>query len=418
MPDYQFKAMDAGGKVVFGSSTASDQEALSEILRGQGLFLMESTVIHGGAVGGVTHAAPEEPKKKGFAFPKFKKRIKLQEVAFFTSQLSVMLQAGLPILESLELLSSQMKSAEFSALLKGIAEDVSHGKPLSSAFKGHPGVFDEVFISLMAAGEANGRLDVMLSRISEYLEFRLALQRKIRSALLYPMIIVFVTIAVVSFLVVFVLPTFVEVFKQLNIELPLATRMLMAASELIRSYWYVGVGAVAALYGAHRWALAKRPAYSFAWDRVSLSVPIVGELVRNVALTRSLRTMASLLDSGVSILRTLDLAKDAAGNLVFRRLFERVAVEVRDGKPLSASLAASPHIPRVVLSMVATGERTGSLPTIVEKVANYYQVETDNSIANLFAAMEPIFIIILGVMVGGIAVTVLLPMFDVARGIQ
>lgn len=418
MPDYQFKAMDAGGKVVFGSSSAADHDGLAEILRGQGLFLMEAAAnsSQAPAPSGAPLKAGELAPAKRFSFGK--KKVKLQEVSFFTTQLSIMLQTGLPILESLELLSSQMKSPQFNAIVHDVADGVSHGRALSAAFRRHPAIFDEVYISLMAAGEASGRLDLMLERLSAYLEFRLSLGRKIQSALLYPVIVMTTAVAVLTFMVTFVLPTFVEVFKELHVELPWPTRVLIATSELLRTYWYVPPIIVLGLWSAHKWAMKKVPAYAKRLDRIYLAVPILGDLVRNIALTRILRTMASLLESGVSILRTLDLAKEAAGNAVFRELLEKVAVDVRDGKLMSVSMSSSAHVPRVVISMIATGEKTGALPTVINRVSQFYEAETDTSIKNLFAALEPIFIVGLGIMVGGIAITVLLPMFDLARGIN
>ncbi len=418
MPEYQFKAMDAGGKVVFGTSSASDQDGLSEILRGQGLFLMECAVNASGHSSAAGAGQTVEAPRGRFALPRRRKRVKLEDVSFFTTQMSVMLQTGLPILESLELLASQTRSPEFRKMLLEIAETVSHGQSLSTAFRRHPEVFDDVYVSLMSAGEASGRLDVMLSRLADYLEFRLTLRRKVRSALLYPAIVITTAMAVVIFMLVFIIPTFVEVFKELGVSLPLPTRILIKVSELVRGYWYLGLAGAGLAIGAHMWRMRRSPAYANRVDRLILATPIIGELVRNITLTRILRTMSSLLESGVTILRTLDLAKEASGNSVFRALLEKVAVEVRDGKVMSVALAESEHVPKLVISMMATGERTGTLPTVINRVSAFYESETNSSISNLFSALEPIFIVVLGIMVGGIAITVLLPMFDLARGIQ
>jgi type IV pilus assembly protein PilC len=413
MPDFHFKAMDAGGKIVLGASSAADSESLADILRGQGLFLMECSATNVGAQSAAAGAPAPSARRFGLPAP----TPSLEDVSFFTTQMSVMLSTGLPLLEALELLTQQARTRAFRDVVHEISGDVSRGQPLSAAFKRHPKAFSPIYVSMLSAGEANGRLDTMLSRLADYLDFRLAMRRKIRAALLYPLIVTVTAAAVVVFMLVFVIPTFIEVFKELGVVLPLPTRILIRVSELVRAYWYAGPLSLLGLWGAHRWMLRTSPRYEYRLARVVMATPIIGVLVRNMALTRILRTLASLLEGGVTILRALDLTKDAAGNAVFRELLEKTAVEVRDGKTVSAAFAASPVVPKLVISMLATGERTGALPAVINRVSLYYESETDVAIKNLFAALEPIFIVILGVMVGGIAITVLLPMFDLARGI-
>jgi type IV pilus assembly protein PilC len=414
MPEYEFKAVDNSGKFVSGVSSAHDPATLGRILQDQGLFLME-TVEVGGSKQPVVKSAGVLLAKLRDLRPKPK--ISLKDVTFCTAQLAIMVRSALPILESLEILADQAPNPTFQQLLRTVGKDVSEGMPLSKAFAQHPGTFDTIYVSLLAAGEASGDLDTMLERLASHLDFNVKLNSKIQSALLYPVIVIMVALAVLTFLVTFVLPTFAEIFVQLKIELPLPTRMLLYGGAVLRAYWYAFlIAGTAAWFGFRAWA--RHPRNEVTVDRALLRLPLIGVLIRNLVLTRILRTLGSLLESGVTILFSLELAKSAAGNRIFRDLLEKVGGEVREGKILSASLSQSEYIPKVVIGMIATGEKTGTLPEVINRVAGFYEAETDTAVKNIFTALEPLFIVVLGIMVGGIAISVLLPMFDMAGGIQ
>jgi type IV pilus assembly protein PilC len=415
MPEFEFKAVDGKGKFVGGVSSAQDQSSLSRILQDQGLFLMETVELGGGQARSSKAAGAFLSRMKAL-WPKPKVTVK--DVAFFTAQLSIMIRSALPILESLQILGEQTPNPTFSALIADVSTNVSEGTALSAAFGRHPKTFDQIYISLLAAGEASGSMEVMLDRLSSHLDFKVRLEQKVQSALVYPVIVMLVAGSVIGFLVTFVLPTFADVFVQLNIDLPWPTRVLLASGAFVRHWWYaLLLGAGAAAWAFSRWA--KSPRNALTVDRALLSLPLIGDLTRNIVLTRVLRTLGSLMESGVSILRSLELTKSAADNQVFSALLEKVAHDVKEGKVLSVSLAqGGALIPRVVIGMVATGERTGALPEIISRVAGFYEAETDAAVKNIFSAMEPLFIVVLGVMVGGIAVSVLLPMFDMAAGIK
>ena len=413
MPEYEFKAVDVQGKFTSGVSSARDRETLSRVLHEQGLFLMETVEIGGSAPG--VKAASALLARLNDLWPKPK--VKLKDVTFCTAQLSIMVRSALPILESLEILGDQAPNPAFRDILRDIGRSVSEGTPLSKAFARHPENFDTIYVSLLAAGEASGDLDVMLERLAAHLDFTVKLNAKIKSALLYPVIVIMVALAVLIFLVTFVLPTFAEIFVQLNIPLPLPTRMLLWGADILRRFWYVFLfSGMGAWFGFRFWA--KHPRNAVIVDRALLRLPLIGELIRNIVLTRVLRTLGSLLESGITILLALELAKSAAGNKIFFDLLDEVGEEVRDGKILSQSLSSSPYIPRVVIGMIATGEKTGTLPEVINRVAGFYEAETDTAVKNIFTAIEPLFIVVLGITVGGIAVSVLLPMFNMAGGIQ
>lgn len=414
MPEYNFKAIDAGGKTVTGVTSAHNPQNLTELLHSQGIFMMECEELP------PRPGSAEERRARlpwRLRLPAFSGAPSSKDIAFFTAQLAIMVRTSLPIMESLDLLATQTSHVRFRETIRDIERNVSEGMPLSIAFGRHPASFDKVFISLLAAGEASGKLDTMLARLASHLDFQLKMRQKVRSALLYPFIVILTGVLVVCFLVMFVLPTFKEIFAQLGVTLPLPTRILFMLSDFLRAAWFLLLGgAVAAWFSFRLWLRGRRNRLLF--DRFILSLPLIGELVRNIVLTRMLRTMASLLDSGVSILRTLDLSMASASNEVFQELLEGVTRSVREGNVLSKALSQSPHIPPAVIGMIATGERTGSLPEVIGRVSEFYEAQTDTAIKDVFTAMEPLFIVILGFMVGGIAVSVLLPMFELARSIE
>jgi type II secretory pathway component PulF len=414
MPEFRFKALDVAGKPVQGVSSAQSEEDLAGILHRQGIFLMESEEVGSSEA---EQAAKVPLLERAGRWLQQRRRVSLKDVSFFTSQLSVMVRTALPISESLELMAEQATNPAFKRILKDVEKRVSLGTSLSAAFAAHPNAFDSIFTSLLAAGEASGRLDTMLERLAHHLDFRLQFQAKVRSALVYPCIVLLTGGLVVLFLLLFVLPTFREIFGQLGVQLPLPTRVLFFLSDTLRAHWYVFLSVIiAAAAGFRVWLLA--PGNRLTWDRFVLRVPVLGILVRNIVLTRILRTMASMLESGVSILRILDLCKSTADNAVFHELLEQATRDVRDGAVLSKALARGRYIPPPVISMIATGERTGSLAEVIGRVSDFYEAQTDSAIKDLFTALEPLFIIVLGVMVGGIAVSVLLPMFELARNIS
>jgi type IV pilus assembly protein PilC len=416
MPNFKFRAIDSKGKTTSSVSAARSKEALAIMLEEQGLFLMEAR-ISTEAEGTAPAKAAAEEKKYEEVTAGADAQVPLKELAVFTSQLAVMLRTALPILESLDMLARQSNNPVFRSLLMDVWRSVRAGKPVSQAFGRYPKTFGSVYISLLSAGEASGRLDVMLDRLVAYLDFQVQLKEKVRSALVYPVIVATTAAAVVGFMVIFVLPTFMEVFSQFNIVLPMPTRFLIFLSEQIRRWWYV----LLSLTGGAAWyfsSWATNPENAWTVDNLLLKLPIAGKLTRNLAMTRILRTLGSLTESGIPILKSLEIAKAAGGNMVFGDLLEEIMDDVREGRGLSAAMAKSPHIPPSVVGMISVGERTGNLPEVVNKVASFYEAETDTAIKELFSAIEPLFVVGLSIMVGGIAISVLLPMFNLAGGLE
>jgi len=418
MPQYRFKAIDAQGKTVAGDAGAADLAELAAVLEKQGLFLMEGLPDRRDAAG-LAPAAGAAPAAASEAahMPTRADAVALKSVSVFTGQLAIMVRAALPLMEALEMLSAQEPDPVFKAVIRDISRSVREGVAISAAMSRYPKVFDEVYISLLSAGEASGKMPAMLDRVAAHLQFRVALAEKVRSALLYPTIVIATSLAVVAFLVIFILPTFLQVFSQFDLVLPLPTRILVFVSNLVRHWWVLHLLIIVTVWGyARRWLTD--PLHTKVVHSLQLEIPYLGPLVRNIVMTRILRTLGALVEAGVPIIRSLHLAGDSAGNVVFHDLLARVQENVARGKGLAASLGGSLYVPPTVIGMIATGEKTGTIPEVLKKVADFYESETDSAIRNLFAVIEPVFVLVLGIMVGGIAVSILLPIFQLSEGFK
>ncbi len=413
MPLFKYKAIDTQGKVVRGSADSKSLELLMEKLKSEGLFFMEGQLDRQPTV---PHSIPNATPRinlTGFV----KRSVPLDALSIFTTQLSIMVRTALPLFEALGSLAKQQLRPKFKNVISEIKHAVQQGTSLSQAFARFPEVFDPVYLSLLSAGEATGKLDVMLDRIANYLNFQREMRTKIRTSLLYPSVIVITSMAVVAFLVLFILPTFVQVFSQFQMKLPLPTRVLLSISEQVRAWWWVYV-----LILGGGWAYFVRwlsnPSHTRPVDALQLQLPVIGPLVRNVVMTRVLRTLSALVSGGVPILQSLDLARASAGNAVFREIIDGIYKSASEGRGLTTSLYGNPYFPEQVSSMIRNAEKTGTLSEVLTKVADFYEHETDTTIKNVFSVLEPLFVIFLGVMVAGIAVAVLLPIFQLDAGIQ
>lgn len=409
MPLFKFRAIDAKGRITSGSSTAADRRTLTGILKEQGLFLMEAE----------TTQEPQAPASTSHPvlLARSSDKVPLDAVTIFTTELAIMVRTALPILESLINLAEQQKNPVLKAVLFEITRTVRGGQPMSVAFARYPKIFDEVYISMLSAGEAGGNMHLMLDRIAAYLNFQRGMKAKIQAALLYPSIVVLTAGAIVAFLVLFILPTYAEVFRQFELTMPFPTRLLIGFSDNIRAWWWLYVVSAMVAWGYFtRWI--SDPLHVKTMDSLALSLPVVGPLVQSIVMTRVLRTLAALVSSGVPILKSLDLAKNSAGNVVFHEILGQVYRNASEGKGLASALTASRHIPPQVANMIANAEKTGTLPEVLNKISDYYETETDGAFRNLFSILEPILVVILGLMVGGIAIGVLLPIFNLGEGLK
>jgi type IV pilus assembly protein PilC len=415
MPVYAYKAIDQKKNVHAGSMEAPTLEALAAVLKTRGLFLMESRFQALQTPPAVEERPAVHPPASGEEPPI--RSIPLDALAIFTSELSVMLRTALPMNEALHTLARQQKNPKFKRVLFQLCRNVQEGKPLSYTFERFPQVFDPVYIALLKSGEASGKVPEMLERLSGYLDFQREMHSKIQAALLYPAIISLTGIGVALFLTLYILPCFAEMFARANAELPLLTQVLLALSRHLQSWWkFYVLAAAGAVWAIRRWL--EDPLRARALERAELRLPVVGLLIRNIVMTRILRTLGALVAAGVPILEALKLSGDSASHRVFHDILERVQKSAAEGKGLATTLTGDPFFPAVAADMIANAEMTGKLPEVMTQISIYYERQTDISIRNVFTVMEPVFVVLIGLVVGVIAVSILWPMFRLDGGLQ
>src|SRR5438094_134890 len=351
-------------------------------------------------------------KGKEFNIPTFGGGVNAKELAIFTRQFSVMIDAGLPLVQCLEILASQQENKFFQKILAGTRAQVEGGATLSAAMRSSPKAFDALYVNMVEAGETGGILDTILQRLSTYIEKNVKLQRAVKSALVYPVGVLTVAGGVITLLLWKVVPIFATLFAGLGVDLPLPTRIVMALSNLIGSWFgflfliaiVVGVFAIKAWYGT--------PGGRLILDRLVLRLPVLGILMRKIAVARFTRTLGTLISSGVPILEGLDITARTAGNAVVERALQQVRKSLEEGKSLTEPLKESEVFPGMVTQMIAVGEQTGAMDAMLQKIADFYEEEVDAAVKDLLTALEPIMIVFLGLVVGGVVISMYLPLFS------
>ena len=343
-------------------------------------------------------------------------RVSAREVVVFTRLFATMIGAGLPLVQSLNILSKQQENKKFRGVIRRMVRDVESGDTLAGAMGRHPGVFSELSVNLVAAGEAAGALDTILARLSDFLEKHDALARKMRASLIYPAMILGVTIPAVAILLVFVIPTFESMFTTAGVPLPLPTRMVIAASDAVQNTWWALLGAMAA-FGALLGYVRGTGRGRLATDRLLLAVPFVGDLLRKAAVSRFTRTLGTLVASGVSILRGLEVTARTAGNRVIHDAVMKSRAMIAGGATIAQPLEESGAFTPMVVRMVEVGEQTGALDDMLARIADFYEQEVDTALEAVIAMVEPVMIVVLGVVVGGIIVSMYLPIFGMITAV-
>ncbi|SEJ16349.1 type IV pilus assembly protein PilC [Deinococcus reticulitermitis] len=400
MPVYEYRARDRGGKVLKAQMEAESEAQVRDALRSKSLMILEIKAPKTGLnadikIPGLTDKPPG-----------------LKEVAVFSKQLATLINAGVPLVQSLAILQRQLESKSFQTILKKVRSEVESGSPLSDALQQYPKVFGRLFINLVRAGETSGTLDSVLERIAEFQEKQLALQGKIKSALTYPVIVLIFAIGITYFLLTTIVPQFAGILTELNAPLPFITRMLIAVSDFLKgSVLYMVLGVVALTF-AYRWYYSK-PQGRHVIDDLKLRAPVFGNLIRKSAISSFARTFGLLVSSGVNIIESLEITKGTANNAIVEESIENAKNVVLVGDQMSSSMVTSKIFPPMVVSMVAIGEETGSLDTMLGKVADFYDREVDEAVESLTAAIEPIMIVFLGGIVGLIVAGMFLPMFSI-----
>ena len=343
--------------------------------------------------------------------------IKTRDIVIFTRQFATMINSGLPLVQSLDILAEQTENQSLRKVIQDVLYDVESGHTLADAMKKHPKVFSDLFVNMVAAGEAGGILDTILLRLATFLEKNDALVRKIKGAMVYPGVIVSVAVAAITILLLFVIPTFQTMFASAGIPLPLPTRVVITMSAIVQGYWWAFlVGAIAA-------AFALRYTYQtdggrLAIDKMILSFPIIGDLQRKAAVARFTRTLGTLVSSGVSILEGLEITARTAGNRVIHDAVMGSRASIAGGETIAGPLKESGVFPPMVVQMINVGEQTGGLDEMLSKIADFYDEEVDAAVEVLLSAMEPVMIVFLGVIVGGMIVAMYLPIFDMINAVQ
>jgi type IV pilus assembly protein PilC len=349
-------------------------------------------------------------------FGKPKPRAKLADLVIFTRQFSTMVEAGLSVVEILDILHEQADDPGFKIVIDSVKSDVRAGSDLSTALAKFPKAFSSLFINLIRAGERSGELDVILRRLAGYLEKSESLKRKIKSAMMYPIISIGMVLVITAGLLIFIVPQFVDIFEKMGAELPLPTRIVIFISNSLTSFWYVWLVAIAGV-GAFIVLSRKTARGRYLWDKAFITMPIFGELVQKVALSRFARTFSTMLQSGVPMLESLEIVAATAGNGVVEEAVLASREAVRQGEPLAAPLGDAAVFPPMVVRMIQVGERTGALESLLEKVADFYDEQVDAAVESLTSIIEPVMIVVMGVLVGGIVIAIFVPIFEMQQSV-
>ena len=353
--------------------------------------------------------APSQKKKLG--------SIKGRDIVIFTRQFSTMINAGLPLVQALDILAKQSENPALKEVTKAVVFDVESGHTVADALRKHPKAFDDLYVNMVAAGEAGGILDTILMRLAVFKEKNHALVRKVKGAMIYPGVILSVAVIAIVVLLIFVIPTFANMFASVGLPLPLPTRIVIGASGALKSYWWAILGVIGiSVYSLKNYY--KTSNGQLAIDRLLLKAPVLGDVLRKSAVSRFTRTLGTLIGSGVSILDGLEITAKTAGNRVISDAIMESRSSIAGGETISAPLAKSQVFPPMVISMIAVGEQTGGLDEMLSKIADFYDEEVDAAVGGLLALMEPLMIVFLGVVVGGMVVAMYLPIFDMVNAVQ
>jgi type IV pilus assembly protein PilC len=341
-------------------------------------------------------------------------RIKMRDIVIFTRQFSTMINAGLPLVQALDILASQSENPALKEVTRQVMFDVESGNTVADALRKHPKAFSDLYVNMVAAGEAGGILDTILMRLAVFMEKNDALVRKVKGAMIYPGVIISVAAIAITVLLVFVIPTFENMFNSAGIELPLPTRIVIMLSRGLKGYWYLIVGAAIGLFVSIKRYYAT-PGGKLNIDRLMLKMPVLGDVLRKSAVSRFTRTLGTLISSGVSILDGLEITAKTSGNRVIQDAIMESRTSIAGGETIAAPLKKSAVFPPMVISMIAVGEQTGGLDEMLTKIADFYDEEVDAAVSGLLALMEPVMIVFLGVVVGGMVVAMYLPIFDMVN---
>jgi type IV pilus assembly protein PilC len=394
MPVFTFSGKDASGQKVSGERVAPNKAALGQQLRRERIT-----------------PGPIKEKGKEFVMPTFgTSKVKVKDIAIFFRQFSVMIDAGLPLVQCLEILAANQENPSFQKTLTGVRTTVEGGATLANAMRGYPNVFDDLTTNMIEAGETGGILDIILQRLATYVEKAVRLKSAVKSALIYPVAVVGIAGLIVAALLKWVVPIFANLFAGLGVSLPLPTRIVIGLSGFIGSFWWVIIGAsIGVVFGLKQ--IRKTPRGRYYFDKVLLHLPVVGSLLRKIAVGRFTRTLGTLITSGVPILEGLAITARTSGNAVLEEALMKVRKAIEEGRTIVDPLRECGVFPNMVTQMIGVGEATGAMDSMLQKIADFYEEEVDAATKDMLAMLEPVIIGLLGVTIGGIVISLYMPLF-------
>jgi type IV pilus assembly protein PilC len=394
MPIYKFSGVDAAGAKVAGEREASNKQLLQATLRKERIA---NVVI--------------KEKGKEFALPTFGSgKVAVKDIAIFFRQFSVMIDAGLPLVQCLEILATNQENPAFQKTLTGVRVTVEGGSTLANAMRQYPKVFDDLTTNMVEAGETGGILDLILQRLAQYVEKAVKLKAAVKSALIYPVSVISIAVLVVGCLLKFVVPIFEKLFAGLGVDLPLPTRIVIGLSQFVQNFWWVaGAALIGAVFGLRQ--VRKDVKGRYITDSIMLKMPIVGNLLRKIAVARFTRTLGTLITSGVPILEGLSITARTSGNAVLEEALMKVRKSIEEGRTIVDPLKECGVFPNMVTQMIGVGEATGAMDNMLQKIADFYEDEVDAATKDLLTLLEPLMIGFLGVAVGGIVISLYMPLF-------
>jgi len=397
---FNYKVRSPQGNVLTGTMEAREQRMVVDRLRHQRFIVLE--------IGEIKKSASRDFLD---SINFLKKRVKQKDLVLFSRQLSTLIGAGVPIVQGLTILVEQIENPAFKKVITSVREDIESGTSITEALSRHPTVFSELYVNMVKSGELGGILDVILERLSAYQESAAALRGKIRSAMIYPAVIALVAGGVTTFLMIVVVPAFVKIFEQVGAQLPLPTQILLAVSNFLKHYIiFLIIGLIAFVVGLRQYY--KTEAGSMYIDRLLLRLPLFGVLLRKVAVAKFTRTFGTLVKSGVPILQALETVAKTSGNRVIEKAVLAAKEAIREGERISEPLKASGAFPPMVTQMILVGEETGNLDAMLSKIAEFYEQEVDAAISGLTSLIEPVVVVFMGIIIGAIAVSMYMPMFQ------
>ena len=399
MPIYLWEGRDSAGKKASGEIEARDAQTAFTMLKGRRITPDSKKIREKGK------GLEMEIKVPGFG-PK----VKTRDIVLFTRQFATMIDAGLPIVQGLDILSKQAENPAFRKVLLLVKETVENGGTLADGLRKSPKAFDDLFTNMVDAGERGGILDIILERLAIYLEKAMKLKREVKTAMIYPIVVISASFIVTSILLIFVIPTFAEMFADFGAALPLPTQIVLNISNFFVAYWYLIFGGVIGSIIGFK-AFAKTPRGKEVLHPLALKLPVFGEIIRKVAVARFSRTLGTMIGSGVPILEALQICARTAGNNVVEREVLRARISISEGKSMMEPLSESVVFPPMVVQMIGVGEQTGQIDAMLNKIAEFYEQEVDNAVGAMKQLIEPLMILFLGTLIGGLVIAMYLPIF-------